>query len=367
VPRTFCVLGVLRPQRREIAPRSYRRALPRNGLARRRQAAARGRSSRSILPDMPVDVDAEVIANTRLSEDYNVLALAAPEIARQTRPGQFVMVKPARGLEPLLRRPFSVFEVLRDGGGAPIGITILNKRIGVGTGLLYALDAGDRLACLGPLGRPFTPVPADAEAWLVAGGVGLAPFATMAETLRANNIPTTLFYGARRGSDLYYADWFADRGVRVETSTEDGSAGDRGFVTAPLERALTARASDAGGDSGDGNDDNKSSGGDNGGSRSTNGSRSARGSNTGGDSGGRTIAIYVCGPTPMMRAVCTLAARYGCDAEVSLEQTMGCGMGGCYSCVVRIKEEGHTPHFVRSCLAGPTFRGRDIVWEELAH
>jgi dihydroorotate dehydrogenase electron transfer subunit len=159
----------------------------------------------------------------------------------------------------------------------------------------------------------------------------------MAETLRAQNIPTTLFYGARRGADLYYADWFAARGVRVITSTEDGSAGDRGFVTAPLGRALASRGSGSSGSSG-------SAG-----------------------SGGRTIAIYACGPTPMMRAVCTLAAQHGCDAEVSLEQTMGCGMGGCYSCVVRISEEGRTPHFVRSCLAGPTFRGRDIVWEELAH
>jgi dihydroorotate dehydrogenase electron transfer subunit len=80
------------------------------------------------------------------------------------------------------------------------------------------------------------------------------------------------------------------------------------------------------------------------------------------------MAIYVCGPTPMMRAVSALAAEHGYDTEVSLEQTMGCGMGGCYSCVVRIREaEDRAPHFVRSCLAGPTFRGRDIVWEELAH
>jgi dihydroorotate dehydrogenase electron transfer subunit len=273
---------------------------------------------------MPVDVDARVIANTRLSADYNVLALAAPEIGRRTQPGQFVMVKPSAGLEPLLRRPFSVFETLRDGSGTPTGISILNKRIGVGTGLLYSLEAGDRVSTLGPLGRPFSSAPAGAEAWLVAGGVGLAPFATMAESLLARGIATTLFYGARRGVDLYYADWFASRGVRVLTSTEDGSAGERGFVTAPLSRAL-------------------------------------------GEAGTRAIAIYVCGPTPMMRAVHTLAAKHGFDAEVSLEQTMGCGMGGCYSCVVRVREAGHAPHFVRSCLAGPTFRGRDIVWEELAH
>ena len=275
---------------------------------------------------MPVDVDAPVIANTRLSEDYNVLALAAPEIGRLTRPGQFVMLKPGRGLEPLLRRPFSVFEVLRDANGSPTGISILNKRIGVGTGMLYALNPGDRVSVLGPLGRPFSPVTPGAEAWLVAGGVGLAPFATMAELLIAQKVSTTLFYGARRGADLYYADWFTSRGVRVVTSTEDGSAGDRGFVTAPLQRTLAGRTSH------------------------------------------RPVAIYVCGPTPMMRAVSSLAADHGYDTEVSLEQTMGCGMGGCYSCVVRIREdEGHAPHFVRSCLAGPTFRARDIVWEELAH
>ena len=274
---------------------------------------------------MPVDVEASVLGNTRLSDDYNVLALDAPAIAERVQPGQFVMVKPGSASDPLLRRPFSVFEILRDDAGAPRGITILNKRIGIGTGLLFALDAGDRLPCLGPLGRPFGLPPAGAEAWLVAGGVGLGPFATMAETLLARGTKTTLFYGARRAADLHYADWFASRRVDVVTATEDGSAGDRGFITVPLERALSSRAA------------------------------------------GRDAALYACGPTPMMRAVAGLAERFGRDVEVSLEQTMGCGMGGCYSCVVRVKQDGHAPHFVRSCIAGPTFRARDIVWEELAH
>lgn len=279
---------------------------------------------------MPVDVQAEVLSNTRLSADYNVLALAAPEIAREARPGQFVMIKTRLGLEPLLRRPFSVFQILRDAQGAPVGLTILNKRIGVGTGQLFDLAAGDRVDVLGPLGRPFTLAAPSTEAWLVAGGVGLAPFATMAEALGPLGVKTTLFYGARRAQDLYYADWFAERGVTVVTSTEDGSAGDRGFVTAPLARAFAAL-----------------------------GQRPPAAE--------PRVALYVCGPTPMMRAVSDLAEQHGCDAEVSLEQTMGCGQGGCYSCVVRVREEGRTPHFVRSCVNGPVFRGRDIVWEELAH
>ena len=79
---------------------------------------------------MPVDVDAAVITNTRLSADYSVLALAAPAIAEAAQPGQFVMLKASRGMDPLLRRPFSIFEVLRDDRAFPTGITVLNKRIG---------------------------------------------------------------------------------------------------------------------------------------------------------------------------------------------------------------------------------------------
>ena len=91
---------------------------------------------------MLFDVAARVLANTPLSPDYNVIALAAPEIAQSTAPGQFVMVKPQPGLDPLLRRPFSVFEVLRDERGGLTGISLLNKRIGVGTGLLYSAEHG---------------------------------------------------------------------------------------------------------------------------------------------------------------------------------------------------------------------------------
>jgi dihydroorotate dehydrogenase electron transfer subunit len=274
---------------------------------------------------VPVDHDAVVLANTRLSPDYHVLALDAPEVAARTQPGQFVMVKPGRGLDPLLRRPFSVFEILRDGAGAPTGVSILGKIVGKGTSLLYGLEPGDRLACLGPLGRPFTPPPADRPVWFVAGGVGLAPFATLADACLERGLRPTLFYGARRAGDLHYADWFASRGVDVRAATEDGSAGARGFVTAPLADALASQASDG------------------------------------------PPSIYVCGPTPMMRAVAELAARHGHDVEVSLEQTMGCGMGGCYSCVVPVNQPGRPPHFVRSCLAGPTFPAASLAWEGLAH
>ena len=199
---------------------------------------------------MPVDVAAEILSNRALSADYNVLALAAPAIAAAALPGQFVMVKVGTGRDPLLRRPFSVFEVLRASDGTPTGITLLSKRIGPSTSLIYDARPGQVAACLGPLGRPFTLVEPPSEAWMVAGGVGLAPFAALAETLRARNVKTTLFYGARRGEELFYLDFFQQLGVELVLTTEDGSAGGiRGhIVTLRSNRQLAARKPDAAGD-----------------------------------------------------------------------------------------------------------------------
>jgi dihydroorotate dehydrogenase electron transfer subunit len=268
---------------------------------------------------MPVDVEARVIRNTRLSPHYNVIDLAAPDIAAATAPGQFVMVKPGHGSDPLLRRPFSVFEVLRS-NGAITGLSLLSKRVGVTTGMLFDAVEGDVVSCLGPLGRPFEIVPPPAEAWMVAGGVGLAPFATLTEALRAHGTRSTLFYGARSRGELFYLDWFESRGVRIVLSTEDGGLGHHGRITAPLEQELRA-------------------------------------------AGPADVAVYACGPEPMLEAVAHLAARYGRRSQVSVERVMGCGMGGCYSCVIPIKDARGGQHYVRSCIGGPVFAGADIAWD----
>jgi dihydroorotate dehydrogenase electron transfer subunit len=268
-----------------------------------------------------LDVRAEVIGNTRLSPDYNVLALAAPEIARIAQPGQFVMIKSSNALDPLLRRPFSIFEIVRNPSGELRGISLLNKRVGRGTSLLYDVEVGERLPVLGPLGKPFMPVDPPEEAWMVAGGVGLAPFFTLAEALAERQTPMTLFYGGRSASDLYYESFFERLGIRMVLTTEDGTRGESGRVTAPLQRALD------------------------------NGAPSR-------------LTIYACGPTPMMRAVADLGARSKRAVFVSLEPTMGCGMGGCYSCVVRVRR-GPGSHYVRSCIEGPVFDATAVVWDEL--
>ena len=284
-------------------------------------SASCGERSKCILARMPFDVAAQVIANTRLSADYNILALSAPAIAAVAAPGQFVMVKAAPSYDPLLRRPFSVFEVLRDAAGVPSGLSLLNKRIGASTNLLYRADRGDTVDCFGPLGKPFTLVDRSAQAWMVAGGVGLAPFATLAQALRARSVSTTLFYGARSAAELFHLDFFRELNVELVLTTEDGSLGERGRVITPLDRRLAAHVPHA------------------------------------------PLMVYACGPEGMLAACAKTAARYGRPCEVSVERIMGCGMGGCYSCVVPMRNEHGGFHNIRSCMAGPVLPADQIMWD----
>ena len=74
------------------------------------------------------------------------------------------------------------------------------------------------------------------------------------------------------------------------------------------------------------------------------------------------VMVYACGPEPMLAAVARLTAASGTPCQVSVERVMGCGLGGCYSCVIPLKTPGGTWHHVRSCISGPVFRAEDIKW-----
>jgi dihydroorotate dehydrogenase electron transfer subunit len=200
-------------------------------------------------------------------------------------------------------------------------LSVLSKRVGASTRLLYEVEPGRSVATLGPLGRPFTIVDRPTEAWMVAGGVGLAPFATLAEALRGRGVSCTLFYGARRASELFYLDFFRALDVECVLTTEDGSLGEPGRIIAPLNRALASRAGTS-----------------------------------------APVMLYACGPEGLLAATARAAATYQRPCQVSVERIMGCGLGGCYSCVVPMRTgHGHV-HHVRSCLSGPVMQADQIVW-----
>jgi dihydroorotate dehydrogenase electron transfer subunit len=256
-----------------------------------------------------------------------LLTLAAREQAALIRPGQFVMVKCSDELdsEPLLRRPFSVFDARpRSVGGRPAGLDILVKIVGSGTARLAELRRGDEVHALGPQGRPFeveTALSARTRtACLVAGGVGIAALLLLARELQAAGISPVLFYGGRSEADLVLREEFEALGIETVYATEDGSRGLRGFVTLALEQYLKGRT--------------------------------------------RTeYRVYACGPWGMMRAAHEVAARYRVPCEVSLEARMGCSLGACMGCVVRSWDAAGEEVYLRVCQEGPVMPSGAVDWE----
>jgi dihydroorotate dehydrogenase electron transfer subunit len=265
---------------------------------------------------MPFDTPAPVIRHDALNRDHFLLTLEAPEIARASRPGQFVMLQVRPGFDPLLRRPMSVCRVLP---GRRDRIQILYKVVGEGTRFLSQRERGSRVPTLGPLGNGFRLPPKGTRPILVSGGIGIAIFPFLVESLRAAGRGTPLLvYGARGRRDLVVLDFFRKRRVPMRLATEDGSAGTRGLVTHVLEPLLSE--ADAG-----------------------------------------PIEIFACGPTPMLRAVGNLAARAGVRCQLALESQMPCGIGVCLGCVTACPPDGRGPIFRRVCTEGPVFAAGEVI------
>ena len=276
---------------------------------------------------MPFDLAARIVRHEALNPDHFLLTLECPSIARASRPGQFVMLQVREGHDPLLRRPMSVFRV-------PPGrrrIQILYKVVGPGTRYLSRQPPGAELRTLGPLGNGFRLPRGAARAAvppsrpvLVAGGIGIAIFPFLLEALPPRGPRPILLFGARTARDLVALDAFRRRGTLLRLATEDGSRGARGFVTRLLEPLLEAPRGPAAAD-------------------------------------GRP-ELYVCGPTPMMKAVGALAVEAGVPCQLALESQMPCGIGVCLGCVVRCRDEDPGgPPFRRVCTEGPVFEAARVL------
>jgi dihydroorotate dehydrogenase electron transfer subunit len=256
-----------------------------------------------------------------------LLTLNAPEQARLVRPGQFIMLKCVEdvGENPLLRRPFTIFNIRRQArGGKPSGLELLVKDVGIGTHKLVQSRPGQMLDCLGPQGHGFQ-ISSEMKnrldlACLVAGGVGIAPLFLLAQALQAYHVKPILFYGGAGIQDLVLREYFEKLGIEIIYSTEDGSLGERGLVTQPLAQFLKLHAR-------------------------------------------KNVRLYACGPWGMMKAVHALSAQHHLQCEVSLEARMGCSLGACLGCVVGSRDPQGEMQFIRVCQDGPVMNSRLIDWD----
>jgi dihydroorotate dehydrogenase electron transfer subunit len=255
-----------------------------------------------------------LVAREPLDDAHIVLTFRHPEIANVAQAGQFVMIKAGVSVEPPLRRPFSILS--KDPHEEAFSLFI--KTIGDGTRALTRLAVGEVAQCLGPLGRPFTLPAPGTEAIMVAGGYGIAPFFLLSTELRAAGHAGRVFYGGRSARDLQLRERFSGL-VALVSATEDGSAGQRGRVTAPLEAFLDEKTG--------------------------------------------PVKLYACGPDAMLHAVARAAEARGIEAEVSLDPWMGCGVGTCLGCVVFTQGPAEARAKYRcACTEGPVFDSSLVVW-----
>jgi NAD(P)H-flavin reductase len=270
--------------------------------------------------DLPSRVHATLVTERReLAAGVVLLELDAPELAASALPGQFVMAIPPSGEAAATALGVYEAEMRR--------VSLLFFVTGKRTRELAELHVGERLDIAGPLGNGFDLSGSPGHVAIVAGGVGIASVLLPAQALVRAGTRVQLFYGARTAALLVEAQRFADAGCEVALATDDGTAGYHGYVTDLLERSR------------------------------------------------KHDLILACGPSPMLRAVARVAAQIGLRAQLSLEETFACGVGGCWGCVVPIvRTSAQAPSFppagaggsdvvnARICKEGPVFWSDELRW-----
>ena len=244
----------------------------------------------------------KVLLNEKVGKDIWRMELKCPWIAKKAKPGQFVNVRVKDVAEPLLRRPISLHGI-DDANGI---ISLLYLVVGRGTEMMTHMENGDSIDLLGPLGNGFSTFFHGRRAVIVAGGIGSAPFYPLMEALRKKDKRIKMIYGARDEESLACLDLYEEEGVEMILVTEDGSVGEKGFVTDPLDRLLGEEGADF---------------------------------------------VYACGPEAMLKAVEGVVEKHHLKGEVSTEARMGCGLGVCLSCSKKAKDGKNR----KCCQDGPVF------------
>ncbi len=277
--------------------------------------------------------DGEVLSVTAHAGAQHVLRLRAPRIAGRCKAGHFVHLRCAPELQ--LRRPMSVMRADAEQGW----IDILFKAHGVGTNLLAERKTGEIVSLIGPIGIPFKQDGHCPQPLLIGGGVGIPPMVFLAEHLRTGAfnpfvimgsevpfpfsvVPSQILVGGIPAHVTGTMPLMEDWGIPCRLATQQGFAGCfDGFVTDLASHWIEYQQRT--------HDDD--------------------------------IEIFACGPTPMLKAVADLARNFNLKCQISLEEFMACGVGGCAGCTVEVRtSEG--PAMKRVCVDGPVFEAADVVF-----
>jgi dihydroorotate dehydrogenase electron transfer subunit len=261
---------------------------------------------------------AEVVATRRVGA-YQHITLAAPGTAELARPGQFVaLAVGGEASATLLRRSFSIHRTTPASGGDGGTVENVVSAVGVGTRWIVDRQPHDTIDVVGPLGRQFPLPTAPVACVLVGGGYGSAPLFWLAEDLRDRGCQVELVLGAASADRLFGVADAQRSGDGVTVTTDDGSAGQRGWVSDVLPDIIERTGA---------------------------------------------AVVYGCGPMGMLRSITDIARDHGAVAQVAVEESMACGVGVCMTCVMPVVGDDGLTRMVRSCVEGPVFRGDSVRWD----
>lgn len=262
---------------------------------------------------MPVNIKAKLVKKEQLIKDIYKFSLQAKEITDTAKPGHFIEIRVSDSVEPLLRRPISIYNIEKETGILEIIFQIKGK----GTTILANKKEGEEIDILGPLGNGTFKIKQEGQIAIIGGGIGIFPLYELAkQTKQQTNTTVSTYLGFRNKNLVVLEEEFKKVSDKLTITTDDGSYAEAGFAISKLKEDITTK---------------------------------------------KPNMIYACGPLPMLKAVRELSIEQNIPCQISLEEKMGCGIGACLGCAVKTaKSPEDAPQYWHVCKAGPVFNATDI-------
>ena len=245
-----------------------------------------------------------------LREDLFKFSVESAEIAEAAKPGQFLEIRVSDNIDPFLRRPISIYNIDKENRIVEFIFQIRGK----GTKILSEKKEGDLIDILGPLGYGTFEIKENKKTMVIGGGIGIFPLYELAKQLQDKGNNTTVYLGFRNKNFVCLEEEFKNKANKLVVTTDDGSYENPGFAIEYMKKDISENKPDI---------------------------------------------IYACGPLPMLKAVRELSIRENIPCQISLEERMGCGIGACLGCAVKVIS-GESPRYGHVCKEGPVFFANEV-------
>ena len=261
---------------------------------------------------MPEVLLAELVNKKQLKKDLFKFSIKAPNIVKNSKPGNFIEIRVSEQTEPFLRRPISIYNLDRENGILEFIFQVKGK----GTEILSKKETGELIDIVGPLGYGTFKYDDYQNIAVIGGGIGIFPLYELAKSAKNDNKNVNTYIGFRNQDLVVLEEEFKQVSNNLVLTTDDGSYGKKGFAINFLEEDIN---------------------------------------------NGKIDSIFACGPLPMLKAVQNLANEKNIPCQISLEEKMACGLGVCLGCAVKTANSPkENPEYLHVCKAGPVFNSKDV-------